>query len=51
MSDYADERGGWRTVADQWLQPGALDQEGLVLTYGLLYSRSEHFDPDAHDIG
>ena len=30
----ADEHDGWRTVADQWLQPGAPDNEG-VSTYGL----------------
>lgn len=45
VSRYADEHGGWRAIADQWLQPGALDQEGVRVTYSLLYSLSEHFDP------
>ncbi len=47
VSRYADEHGGWRTVADQWLQPGALDQEGVRLTYGLFYSLGISFDSAA----
>lgn len=47
VSEHADERGGWAAVADQWLQPGAMDREGMFLTYGLLYSLSEEFDPNA----
>jgi hypothetical protein len=33
VSEYADstER-GWADIADQWLQPGALDQQGLYVT-------------------
>lgn len=48
VSEYADttER-GWAGVADQWLQPGALDHEGVYVCYSLLYSLSEHFDPAA----
>jgi hypothetical protein len=45
-SRWADEHGGWQAFADQWLQPGALDKEGVFLTYSLLYSLSEHFDYD-----
>lgn len=45
VSSYADEQGGWGAVADQWLQPGALDTEGVHVTYKLLYSRSDEFDP------
>jgi hypothetical protein len=26
------EAGGWKAIADQWLQPGALDQEGVAVT-------------------
>jgi hypothetical protein len=39
VSSYADgtER-GWAAVADQWLQPGGLDQEGTYVTYSLLCS-------------
>lgn len=44
FSAFADEVGGWRAVADQWLQQGALDRDGLMLTYGLLYSASPDFD-------
>lgn len=47
VSEHADERGGWAAVADQWLQPGALDREGMYLTYGLLYSLGDQFDPSA----
>ena len=47
VSGYADEHGGWKAVADQWLQPGALDQEGVRLTYGLFGSLMRDFDPSA----
>ncbi|WP_331765178.1 hypothetical protein [Nocardia sp. NBC_01388] len=49
VSRYADEahgRDGWAKVADQWLQPGGLAQEDTAACYGLLYSVSEHFNPD-----
>lgn len=42
---FADEQGGWPAVADQWLQQGAVDHEGVLLTYGLLYSTGAEFDP------
>lgn len=46
VSGYADStEAGWAGIADQWLQRGALDAEGVRLTYSLLYSQSEHFDP------
>jgi hypothetical protein len=45
VSELADEQGGWKTVADQWLQPGSLDQEGVRVSYGLLYSLGADFDP------
>lgn len=47
---FADERhgaDGWRAIADQWIQPNSLDKENFVGTYRLLYSTSEHFDPNA----
>lgn len=44
VSRFADEHGGWRAIADQWLQPGALDHEGVRLTYGLFYSLGRDFD-------
>ena len=47
VSEYADEHGGWAAVADQWLQPGGLDQEGVRLTYGLFYSLGKDFDYSA----
>lgn len=47
VSRYADEHGGWPAVADQRLQPGALDQEGVHVTYSLLYSSSKDFDPSS----
>jgi len=50
VSRYADETagpGGWRAVADQWLQPGALSAADGRDCYNLLYSRSEHHDPSA----
>lgn len=49
VSRYADEtadRDGWRAVADQWLQPGGLAHGTFVACYRLLYSLSEHFNPD-----
>lgn len=45
VASYADEHGGWTAIADQWLQPGGLDQEGVHVTQHLLYSSSVHFDP------
>ena len=45
VSAYCDTQpDGWRAVADQWLQPGALAQNNFSLCYRLFYSRSEHFD-------
>lgn len=47
VSKYADDHhgaDGWRQVADQWLQPGALDRENFSACYRLLYSQSEHYD-------
>lgn len=44
VSRYADEHGGWKAVADQWLQPGSLDDEGVRVTTHLLYSQSQRFD-------
>lgn len=49
VSAYADSygtRGGWLTVADQWLMPGGLASEDIRCCYRLFYSLSEHFDPD-----
>lgn len=49
VSNYADEAhgpDGWAKVADQWLQPGGLAHEDIAACYGLLYSQSEHFNPD-----
>lgn len=43
VSQHADQHGGWRSVADQWLQPGSLDREGAHLTYGLFYSVGINF--------
>jgi hypothetical protein len=46
VSEYADSTPrGWADIADQWLQPGALDREGVHVTYRLLYSLSARFDP------
>ncbi|MGM0723977.1 MAG: hypothetical protein ACQEXM_26150 [Actinomycetota bacterium] len=45
FATFADEQGGWPAVADQWLQQGALDHEGVLLTYSLLYSTGAEFDP------
>lgn len=47
VSRYCDETagpGGWRAVADQWLQPGGLAQESFSTCYRLFYSLSEHLD-------
>lgn len=47
VSCYCDDTagtGGWRAVADQWLQPGGLAQETSSMCYRLFYSLSEHFD-------
>ncbi len=49
VSAYADRhgtRGGWLTVADQWLMPGGLATDNIRPCYRLFYSLSEHFDPD-----
>lgn len=48
VSGFADTTygaDGWRQIADQWLQPKSLDQQGFSDCYGLLYSQSAHFDP------
>lgn len=45
VSGYCDEHGGWRAVADQWLQPGALARADFSTCYRLLYSHSAGFDP------
>lgn len=47
VSAYADRvagADGWKAVADQWLQPGALARTDFVTCYRLLYSQSAHFD-------
>jgi hypothetical protein len=48
VSSYADEKAGpdgWKTVADQWLQPGAqLASWAFPACYRLLYSTSAHYD-------
>lgn len=47
VSSYCDDTagpGGWRAVADQWLQPGGLARESFLVCYRLFYSVSEHFD-------
>ena len=36
VSSYAEEHGGWKAIADQWLQPGGLDKEGVYVTSHLL---------------
>lgn len=46
FSEFTDEAGGWTTVADQWLQRGGLDREGMFLTYSLFYACGREFDPD-----
>jgi len=44
VSRYCDEHGGWRPVADQWLQPGGLARADFSTCYRLLYSHSANFD-------
>jgi hypothetical protein len=45
VSSYCDDQdAGWKAVADQWLQPGALAQADFSTCYRLFYSVSEHFD-------
>jgi hypothetical protein len=50
VSRFADDEygpDGWRRIADQWLQPDApVRSEDFSACYRLLYSQSEHFDPD-----
>lgn len=46
VSMYADRKagaGGWKAVADQWLQPGAMDERNFRVCYRLFYSQSAHF--------
>lgn len=47
-SGYADQHGpgGWRAIADQWLQSPTFGGSGLRACYRLFYSRSEHYHPD-----
>lgn len=35
---------GWKTVADQWIQPDRLPSQDFVSCYRLLYSQSAHFN-------
>lgn len=44
VSRYCDEHGGWRAVADQWLQPGGLARADFANCYRLFYSQSANFD-------
>lgn len=47
VSMYADDTygaDGWRGVADQWLQPGALDTTNSSVCYRLFYSQSRHYN-------
>jgi hypothetical protein len=44
VSRYCDEHGGWRAVADQWLQPGGLARADFSACYRLLFSQSTRFD-------
>lgn len=36
VSSYADANGGWKAIADQWLQPGGLNHESVYVTSHLL---------------
>jgi hypothetical protein len=45
VSSFAHEHGGWRAVADQWLQPGGLARDDFTSTYRLLYSHAPDFNP------
>jgi hypothetical protein len=38
ITHYSEENGGWRAIADQWLQPGGLDEVGVRVT-SHLFSR------------
>lgn len=47
ISSYCDDTAGpdgWRHVADQWLQPGAMAERDFRNCYRLLYSQSSHFN-------
>jgi len=48
VSGYADQHGpgGWRAIADQWLQSPTFGGSGFRACYRLFYSRSEHYSPD-----
>jgi hypothetical protein len=49
ISSNADERhgvDGRRNIAAQWLQAGGLATENFQVCYHLLYSTSEHVNPD-----
>lgn len=36
---------GWKTVADQWLQPSSLAHDDFVTCYRWPDNTPEHFDP------
>lgn len=49
VSRYCDDTAGpdgWRMVADQWLQSGGLAVTDFRNCYHLLYSQSQHLDPN-----
>lgn len=46
LADDPDSMAGWKTVADQWLQPGGMANEEFVRCYRLFYSTSAHFNTD-----
>jgi hypothetical protein len=37
---------GWKTVADQWLQPGGMAHSDFATCYNLFYSTGAHFKSD-----
>jgi hypothetical protein len=48
VSRYADAHDrGWAAVADECLQTGSPDDDGVQLTYGLFNSCGRDFDPAA----
>jgi hypothetical protein len=49
IAAYADATygaGGWKNIADQWLQPGSRDRVTFARCYFLFYSFSVHFNDD-----
>lgn len=46
VADDPESLAGWKTVADQHLQPASLSRRDFVTCYRLFYSRSAHFNPD-----